>query len=133
MARKSEIGVICLRWALGVTFLSAVADRFGLWGPPGSYASWGDWAHFLTYSRSLNWLLPTALQSPIAIMATALETLFGLTLIVGYKIRYMALGACILLCLFAIAMSTAASIKSPLNYSVFVDAAAAFLLYTITT
>jgi len=27
---------VFLRLALGVTFLAAVSDRFGMWGPPGS-------------------------------------------------------------------------------------------------
>ncbi len=27
---------VLLRVALGVTFLTAVTDRFGLWGPPGT-------------------------------------------------------------------------------------------------
>ena len=31
------------RLALGGTFLAAVADRFGLWGPPGTHnVAWGD-------------------------------------------------------------------------------------------
>ena len=32
---------VLLRWALAVTFLSAVADRFGLWGPPGTAELFG--------------------------------------------------------------------------------------------
>jgi hypothetical protein len=28
------IAPILMRWALGLTMLSAVADRFGFWGPP---------------------------------------------------------------------------------------------------
>jgi hypothetical protein len=31
----NRIAPLLLRLALGVTLLSAVADRFGIWGPPG--------------------------------------------------------------------------------------------------
>ncbi len=56
---RIRMAALVLRWCLGVTLLSAVADRFGLWGAPGTrYASWGDWAHFVTYSSQLNWYLP---------------------------------------------------------------------------
>jgi hypothetical protein len=62
-ANASRFAVLYLRWSLGLTFLSACADRFGLWGPPGSkYAVWGDWAHFVAYSATLNWFLPGGLQ-----------------------------------------------------------------------
>ena len=52
-----------LRWAtaafrvaMGVTFLSPVADRFGLWGPPGApNVSLGNWDRFPAYSTRLNW------------------------------------------------------------------------------
>jgi len=36
-----------------VTILSAVADRFGLWGPPrAANVSWGDWPHFVAYTAT---------------------------------------------------------------------------------
>ena len=35
--------MIVVRIALAVAFLSAVADRFGMWGPPGSKGvAWGN-------------------------------------------------------------------------------------------
>jgi hypothetical protein len=47
------------RLALGFSFLSAVADRFGLWGALGApHVAWGDFAHFITYTATLNWFLP---------------------------------------------------------------------------
>ncbi len=37
-----------LRLALGVSFLAAVADRFGLWGSFGQpNVAWGDFLHFV--------------------------------------------------------------------------------------
>jgi hypothetical protein len=35
-ATLNRIAPLLLRLALGVTLLSAVADRFGIWGPPGA-------------------------------------------------------------------------------------------------
>src|SRR5262249_55933383 len=44
-----------LRVGLAAAFLSAVADRFGLWGQPGSRGvSWGDMAHFYDYTAEVN-------------------------------------------------------------------------------
>src|SRR5437899_12739196 len=46
-----SVRTVCAR--LGASFLSAVADRFGLWGPHGAKnVSWGDFAHFVEYTRS---------------------------------------------------------------------------------
>ena len=60
------------RLAMGVTFLSPVADRFGLWGPPGTpNVSWGNWDRFVAYSTRLNWYLPDALQQSMAALAMA--------------------------------------------------------------
>ena len=43
----TEIVRLFTRFALGASFLSAVADRFGLWGPYGAKnVSWGNFAHF---------------------------------------------------------------------------------------
>jgi uncharacterized membrane protein YphA (DoxX/SURF4 family) len=124
-----RFAVIYLRWALGLTFLSACADRFGLWGPPGSkYAAWGDWGHFAAYSATLNWYLPAILQLPVAWVATICELIFGFALIAGFYVRLAAYGSAILLALFALAMTFSVGIKAPLNASVFVDAGAAWLL-----
>jgi Cu/Ag efflux pump CusA len=47
----TEIVRLFARFALGASFLSAVADRFGLWGPHGAKnVSWGDFAHFVEYA-----------------------------------------------------------------------------------
>jgi hypothetical protein len=47
----TEIVRLFARFALGASFLSAVADRFGLWGPYGAKnVSWGNFAHFVEYT-----------------------------------------------------------------------------------
>src|SRR5215813_7743077 len=55
------------RLALGFSFLSAVADRFGLWGALGApHIAWGDFAHFITYTATLNWFLPRPMIPALA-------------------------------------------------------------------
>jgi putative oxidoreductase len=118
-----------LRWALAVTTLSAVADRFGLWGPPGSAnVSWGDWPHFVAYTAKVNSFWPGAVVPALAIVATVAEVLLGVALILGVFRRPVAWASAILLALFVGAMTLSFGIKAPLNYSVFADAAAAFAL-----
>ena len=129
-----RLGELCFRWALGATFLSAVADRFGLWGPPGSpNAGWGNWAEFLGYSASLNWYLPDALQNPVAIIATVAEIAFAVGLITGMYLRYAAYGSAVLLTLFALAMAVTEGVKSPLAYAVFPAAAGALFLAAVVS
>lgn len=118
-----------LRLALGITFLSAVADRFGLWGPYGyPNVSWGNYARFVVYVGRLNWFLPAATIPALSILVTVAETLFGFFLIVGLKTRLTALLSGILLTSFALTMTAALGVKAPLNFSVFSAAGGALLL-----
>jgi uncharacterized membrane protein YphA (DoxX/SURF4 family) len=117
------------RFALGVSFLSAVADRFGLWGPYGATnVSWGSFAHFVKYTGAVTFLFPSSLTVLFAWAATVAETLFGILLIAGFKIRIASVLSGFLLLSFAIGMATGLGIKPPFDYSVFSAAAAAFLL-----
>jgi len=88
----AKFSSVFLRFALGISFLSAVADRFGLWGaygPPN--VSWGDYARFVDYTAKLNWFLPAAMIPTLAMIATAGETILGLLLVFGWKTRIAAL------------------------------------------
>jgi hypothetical protein len=70
--------------ALGISFISAVVDRFGVWGVYGrSNVAWGNYARFVDYTAKLNWFLPAAKIPALAIIATAAETLFGVLLVLG--------------------------------------------------
>ncbi|MCY1231716.1 hypothetical protein D3C87_41770 [compost metagenome] len=123
---------VFLRAALSVSFLSAVADRFGLWGASGSKSvSWGNWSIFLEYSNSVNSFASPEVGTLLAYVATALEIMLPLLLIIGYKLKWVSLFSGILLVSFAIAMTLSFGLKPPLDYSVFTGAAAAFLLSTI--
>ena len=127
--KGTEIARLFTRFALGASFLSAVADRFGLWGPHGAKnASWGDFSHFVDYTGAVMSLSPSSLTVSFAWAATVAETLCGILLIAGFKTRMAAVLSGLLLLSFAIGMVTGLGIKRPLDYSVFSAAAAACLL-----
>src|SRR5262252_5209180 len=116
---------VFLRLALGISFLSAVADRFGLWGVYGQpNVAWGNYARFVAYTAKLNWFLPAAMIPALAIIATAAELLFGLLLVLGWKTRTIALLSGVLLTTFALTMTMALGVKAPLDLSVFSAAGA---------
>ncbi len=123
-----------LRIALAASFLSAVADRFGLWGPPGApNVAWGEWGAFVNYVGTLNWYVPAPLVPFLAWAATFAEVVFAVGLLVGWKLRWFALGSGLLLLSFALTMSITGGIKGPLDYSVFTAAAGALLLAAVAT
>ncbi len=123
-----------LRIALAAGFLSAVADRFGLWGPPGAPGvAWGNWSEFLDYVAALNWFLPAFLVPIVGWVATLGEVGFAVALLMGWRLRWVANASGLLLLLFALAMTISEGIKSPLDSSVCAAAAGAFLLAAGTT
>lgn len=123
---------IFVRVAMATAFLSAVADRLGLWGPAGSpNVSWGDWDNFLLYSNQLNFYVSPQIGGLLAIVATVLEVVFALMLLIGFKTRITALLSGILLICFAVAMTLAFGIKSTFDYSVWVGAGACLLLASL--
>jgi uncharacterized membrane protein YphA (DoxX/SURF4 family) len=120
---------VFLRYALGLGFLSAVADRFGLWGPFGQpNVDWGNFSRFLEYTHTLSWYFPAGMIRALGVMATGAEILFGLLLLVGWHTRATALLSGLLLLWFGVAMALGLGVKAPLNYSVFSGAGGAFLL-----
>src|SRR6202030_720787 len=118
-------GILYARIALGAAFLSAVADRFGLWG---KYGGWGNFANFTRYTAQVNSFMPAFIIPFLARAATATELFLGIGLVVGIWPRWVAFGAATLLFLFGTAMAISFGIKSPLDYSVFSASAAALLL-----
>jgi uncharacterized membrane protein YphA (DoxX/SURF4 family) len=114
-----------LRLAISFTMLSAVADRFGFWG---KNSTWGNWENFEKYTQQLTFFLPAILSVFSAYFATFLEILFPLLLIIGFKTKIAAYGAGFLLLIFVLSMTVALGVKAPLDYSVWVGSAGAFLL-----
>ena len=113
------------RLALAAAFLSAVASRFGLWQ---GHFSMARFQEFVAYTGEVNRFMPSKTWPTLAWMATAAETTCGLTLLVGFRLRWAALASAGLLFTFGTAMAVSQGIKSPLDYSVFSASAAALLL-----
>src|SRR5262245_14028671 len=112
----TEIVSLIARFGLGASFLSAVSDRFGLWGPYGAKnVSWGTFARFVEYTGAVTSLFPSSSTVSLAWAATVAETLLGILLIAGFKIRRVSVLSGLLLLSFAIGMATGLGIKTPLD------------------
>ncbi|MEX0363121.1 MAG: DoxX family protein, partial [Allomuricauda sp.] len=79
----SKFVKLFLRLSLSTAFLSAVADRLGFW-PEGLY-SWGNWDAFVQNTQAMNPWFPEAMIPAVAFLATALEVIFALFLLLGLK------------------------------------------------
>jgi putative oxidoreductase len=127
------LGSWLLRIALATGFLSAVADRFGLWGSPGTPGvAWGNLTQFNAYVAKLNWFIPAGLIPTVGWASTVAETGLGFGLLIGWNLRWVSLASALLLLSFAATMTMALGPKAPLDYSVFTAAAAGFLLFAIS-
>nr|WP_299385154.1 DoxX family protein [Allomuricauda sp.] len=115
-----------LRIALSTAFLSAVADRLGFW-PEGLYA-WGNWEAFVHSTQAMNPWFPEGIIPAVAFVATALEVLFAICLLIGFKTELFAKLSGYLLLIFALAIAFSSNIKGSFDYSVFTASAAAFAL-----
>lgn len=121
MKNTSGIAQLFLRLALGVGFLMPVMDRLGLMGPYGSgTAAWGDWEHFVDYTNKLIPFASRPIANIMAFIATIAEVVFGICLVVGFRIKENAVGASILTLLFGLCMAVFLGIAAPFNYPVFV-------------
>ena len=120
------------RIAIATAFLSAVADRFGFWGAPGTAGvTWGSIERYNAYVGTLNWFLPGSLVGLAGWAATIAEIVLAIALLVGWQLRWSALLSAGLLLVFGLTMTMALGVKAPLSYSVFSAASAAFLLFAI--
>jgi len=118
-----------LRIVLSVGFLSAVADRFGLW--PKAVSVWGNWENFVAYTGTLIPIFPKSFIPLLAVTATVLEIILAIGLLINYKTTLVATCSGFLLLLFGLAMAFSYGIKAPLDYSVFAASAGAFALSAI--
>ena len=123
---------ILLRFALGVGFLLPVLDRIGFLGTPDNpNVSWGNCGNFAAYTNTLMPYLSSKAASFFGLLATIGEALFGVLLIVGYKVRLAAYGSFVLTLIFGISMLIFTGYRSPFNYSVFVVSFASLLLASL--
>jgi|ERR1700754_2415877 len=129
MKNASGIAQLILRFALGVGFLIPVMDRIGLMGPHGSGGvTWGDWKHFIDYTNTLVPFTSRPIANIMGLFATIAEAIFGICLIIGFRIKQVALGAGILTLVFGLCMAIFLSIGAPFSYPVFVFTGAALVL-----
>lgn len=127
--RYRRIAASVLRVVLALAFLSAVADRFGLWGPPGSpNVAWGEFSSFLEYTGLLLSFMPAPFIPVLGWAATVLEVVLAFGLLSGYFLRWFALASALLLLTFAVAMTYALGFEPAFSYSVWTASASAFLL-----
>ncbi len=115
-----------LRLAISAGFLSASADRFGLW--PNDVSVWGNWNSFLEYTEIINPWIPLSFIPTLAIIATVAEIGFAVFLLIGFKTELFAKLSGLLLLLFALSMTFSTGIKGAFDFSVFSASAAAFAL-----
>src|SRR3984957_165637 len=130
-SKFAAYATLLLRIGLGVGFLSAVADRLGLWGAFGQpNVEWGNFSRFLEYTHTLNWYLPDAMTLPLGLIATGAEIVLGFLLLFGWRTRAAALFSALLMLAFAVAMTLALGIKAPLNFALLTGIGGSLLLST---
>lgn len=122
----NKILKLFLRFAIAIGFLSAVADRLGLWSKEVSV--WGNWDNFLSYTQLINPWVPNSLIPTLGLVATILEIIFAIFLIIGFKTELFAKLSGILLLVFGLSMTFSTGIKGAFDYSVFTASAGAFAL-----
>lgn len=131
MIKKIDRFSLFARVAIALSFLSAVADRWGLWTPllGSENVAWGNMENFIAYTGVLIPWVPKLVVPLLAWLATLAEVVLGIWLLIGIQIRIAAFLSGVLLLTFAFSMLLFVSVKTPFDYSVFTAAACAFLLY----
>ena len=118
------------RLLIGAAFVAAVADRLGFLGAPGAPGvSWGDFQHFIAYTAQVNAFAPKAFIPTLAVLATIAEGTFGITMLLGVRVRLASIGSALLLFVFATAMVLSG--LSQFQYAVYLMSAAAWALATV--
>lgn len=125
---ETKLVKLFLRFAIAVGFLSAVADRFGLWN---YHLAWGNWDSFVAYTQTLLPSFSAGMVEGAALIATAAEVVLAILLIIGWKTSLVARLSGLLMLIFALAMSFSGGIKTAFDASVFTAVAAAFSLGTM--
>ena len=128
-SRLHDSRTIYLRLALSAGFLTAVTDRLGLWGPYGrANVAWGDMQHFLIYAGKLNPWFPEPVIPLVGALVTVIESMLGISLLIGFHTRRAAQVSAWLVLAFGIGMTVGTGLKSALNAGVFAFSAGAWLL-----
>ncbi|MGW0159396.1 DoxX family membrane protein [Mycobacterium sp. NPDC003323] len=127
--RLLRAATVFARLALASAFLSAVADRFGLWGPAGTpHVAWGHFDAFVDTVAVFAPYLPDPLVPAAAWAATIVEVLLAVALLLGVALRWTAAASAATLMVFGLSMLFFWGAETPFSASVFTAAAAAALL-----
>lgn len=122
---------VFLRLGLAAGFLSAVADRLGIWGPYGRpNVAWGDMEHFVRYAAKLNPWFPSAVIPAVGWASTIAEIALAVLLLIGLQTRWAARLSGWLLLAFALGMTFGTGAKTAFDASVFAASGGAFMLAT---
>src|SRR5690606_26308516 len=131
MKERYSIAQLLLRFSIGIGFLLPVLDRMGCFGGPGEpNVFWGDWTSFIAYTHQLMPYINLSAAYYFGLVATILEVIFGICLLLGYKIKYVALGSFALTLIFALSMLFFLHVRAPFNFSVFVVSFSSLILST---
>ncbi len=123
---------VIARVIMSADFLLSVGDRFGVLGSPGAPGvSWGDFGHFIAYTRSVNSFLPPNLAPTLAVLATIAEVGLGVALLLGVRPQFAALGAASLLLIYGISMTISLPPAQQFHYFVYVLCAGMLALATV--
>lgn len=125
-----RFAILLTRFGLASAYLSAVVDRFGVWGHHGApNVTWGDFQHFTAQVAILLPWVSKSLVPVLAWLATALEAALGLGLLIGVRTRTMAGGSACLLLIFGLVLTfSTEGIHAAFASSVFSAAGASLLL-----
>ncbi|MGH4031903.1 DoxX family protein [Actinomycetota bacterium Odt1-20B] len=124
-----RIATVVARLALAAAFLSAVADRFGLWGEFGTGSvAWGTFDAFETNTAALAPYLSGWAVDAVAVAATVAELALGIALLIGVALRWTAWLCVGLLLFFGLSMAVFVDVQAPLKFAVFSGLAAALML-----
>lgn len=130
MVKLQSFFCLFLRIALAATLLLAVVDRFGFLSSSSSQLTWGNFQSFISHSK-INYVFSANSLQIADWIITGLELILGLMLLLGIYHRFACFAAGTLFLFFAVALTVALGIKLPLNFSVFIASASAFLLATV--
>ncbi|PXX56597.1 hypothetical protein DFR70_119149 [Nocardia tenerifensis] len=128
---RFRVVCVAVRAVLGLLLLGSVADRFGLLGAPGDDGvSWGSFAAFIDYTRTLLPTFVSRLTGGIALAATVVEFVLGAALLIGVRPRVVAAATAGLLATFTLAMWASLGFAAMSAYAVPVLLAGAAMVAT---
>lgn len=96
-----------------------------------SGVSWGDFARFVDYTRSMTTFLPGSLAPTLAVLATVAEVTLGTALLLGIPLRLSALAAALLLGIYGTSMMILLPPAEQFHYNVFVLSAGMLAVATV--